>query len=488
MASAAVLLVEPPTNPKFSDHSVIIVGGGLCGLAVAGRLRRRGINCLILEAGPAPRQNPPPEPRRFGAAIEKLLQVDEDAWRFRTSGLPYDWIRVRALGGRSLLWGGWCERMEAQNFRDAASLEASWPIVLAELQPYYRAAERLLCVRTGRMSAYFRQLTHKLGLAVAPKRGAILPARTRVLCGLDLPRPATTRTNCVALRLILDSGRIRGVEVIDTRTHRKQSLEASAVVLCASPIETARLLLASGVRGESGRVGKGLVDHLLATCIAVLPCSAPSRSPSGPLDQCALVPRFVNLGRRRRRDYRSGFTVEVQGPIALKKLGAAGIQGLGIDAHEARQLSYCLVNAIGEGHPDERRSIALHAKECDSLGRPIPVVNLAWSDEQRAMAIDMEETVAAVGDALAPPGSRVIRLRDALRPGGIAHEAGTARMGKNSREGVTDSSGAVFGVNGLYVADASVMPTALDRHPTLTLLALALRTADRIAKDRRHGF
>jgi choline dehydrogenase-like flavoprotein len=112
-------------------------------------------------------------------------------------------------------------------------------------------------------------------------------------------------------------------------------------------------------------------------------------------------------------------------------------------------------------------------------------VNLAWSGEQKAMAIDMEETVAAVGDALAPSGSRIIQLREALRPGGIAHEAGTARMGKNPREGVTDSWGTVFGVHGLYIADASVMPTALDRHPTLTLLALALRTTDRVAQNWR---
>jgi choline dehydrogenase-like flavoprotein len=414
--------------------------------------------------------------------------VDEAAWRFRASGLPYDWIRVRSLGGRSLLWGGWCERMEEQNFRDAASLDASWPVTLAELQPYYRTAERLLCVRTGRLSSHIRQLTQKLGLAVAPKRGAILPARTRVLCGLDLPRPTMLRSNCVALRLILDEGRIRGVEVVDTRSHRRQTLDASTAVLCASPIETARLLLASGVHGESGRCGEGLVDHLVATCIAVLPCAAPSRGPPGPLEQSGLVRRFVNIGRRRRRDYRSGFTVEVQGPIALKELGAAGIEGLGIDARDARQLSYFLVNAIGEAYPHKRRSVTLHANEYDTLGRPVPVVRLAWSKEQKAMSIDMEETVAAIGDALTPPRSRIIRLRDALRPGGIAHEAGTARMGKNPGEGVTDSYGAVFGVKGLYIADASVMPTALDRHPTLTIIALALRTADRIVADGRQTF
>jgi choline dehydrogenase-like flavoprotein len=448
---------------------------------------RRGVNCLVLEAGPAPRRAPAADPARFEAATKPLLRVDEGAWRFRTTGLPYDWIRVRALGGRSLLWGGWCARMEAQNFRDAQALEAPWPVSLEELAPYYRAAERLLGIRTGRVAPFFKQVSQKLGLDVAAKRAAVVPARGRTLCGLDVPRPAKLRTHTTVVRLIVTGGRIRHVETIDGRLGKSHVFPAKAVILCASPIETARLLLASGICGESGQVGAGLTDHLVATCLAVFPVPAHSRIPLGPLERCALIPRFVNVGRKRRRDYRSGFTVELRGPIAADQLGAAGLRALGIDPQEATQLSYCLVNAIGEAHPHERRRVTLDRVERDSLGRPTPVVNLAWSEEQRAMAADMEETAAAVADSLAPPGSRIIRLREALRPGGIAHEAGLARMGTNPREGVVDPWGAVYGVQGLYIGDASVMPTALDRYPTLTLLALALRTADRVAENGRHG-
>ena len=245
--------------------------------------------------------------------------------------------------------------------------------------------------------------------------------------------------------------------------------------------------MASGIRDESEQIGKGLVDHLVATCLVILPNPAPTSGPLKPLERSALIPRFVNIGRRRQRDYRSGFTVEVVGPIAVDQLGAAGMRGLGVDRKDAGQLSYCLIHALGEAHPHVNRFVALDRRQRDRLGRPLPVVNLAWGEEQRSMAADMEETVAAVADALAPPGSRIIRFREALRPGGVSHEAGTARMGRNPCEGVTDPWGAVFGVQGLYVADASVMPTALDRHPTLTLVALALRTADRIAKDGRRG-
>jgi choline dehydrogenase-like flavoprotein len=378
--------------------------------------------------------------------------------------------------------------MNAQNFRDARTLGVPWPISLQELTPYYRVAERQLRVRQGAVSPFFQQITRKLGLKIIAKKAALVPVKTRALCGLDLPRPVQLRTQAVVRRLVIEKGRIREAEVFDARTGKTQPLPISAVVLCASPIETTRLLLASGIHGESGRVGTGLVDHLVATCMAVLPHPAPSSGPLGPLERCALVPRFVNVGRQRRRNYRSGFSVEVVGPIALDELGTAGVQSLGIDAKEAKQMSYCLVHAIGEVHPHKHRSVTLDSSDTDSLGRPVPVVNLAWSDEQHVMAADMEETVAAVADALAPPNSRIIRFREALRPGGTAHEAGTARMGRDPSEAVTDSFGAIFGVQGLYIADASVMPTALDRHPTLTLAALALRTADRIAKDGRHGF
>lgn len=475
------------TKTSDSVADVIIVGGGLSGLLVADRLGRRGLDCLLLEAGPTLKNKRPPiAVRQFDAATKPLLEIDQDAWRFRSTGPPYDWMRVRALGGRSLLWGGWCERIDAQNLRDAQGLEATWPVSLIELALYYRAVERRLGIRTARVSPFFKQVTSKLGLEVTGKRGSVLSQGTRALCGLDLPQPRV-RGHSVALRLISVNGRIRQIELIDTRTGKVQVLSANAFVLCASPIETTRLLLESGIQGESGLVGAGLVDHLVATCLAILPYPAPTLGPPKPLERCALIPRFVNVGRQHRRDYRSGFTVEILGPNSLSELGQTGIHGLGIDDKETKQLSFCLVHAIGEGHAHAKRFVALDSDDRDSLGRPIPVINLAWSEEQKLMAADMDETVAAVADALAPPNSRIIRLRDALQPGGIAHEAGTARMGKRSRDSVVDSTGAVFGVRGLYIADASIQPTALDRHPTLTLLALALRTADRILHDRSNG-
>jgi choline dehydrogenase-like flavoprotein len=60
-------------------------------------------------------------------------------------------------------------------------------------------------------------------------------------------------------------------------------------------------------------------------------------------------------------------------------------------------------------------------------------------------------------------------------------------MGTSEHESVTDAWGEVRGCRPLFVADASIMPTALDRHPTWTLLSLSLRVADGIARRARLG-
>lgn len=66
---------------------------------------------------------------------------------------------------------------------------------------------------------------------------------------------------------------------------------------------------------------------------------------------------------------------------------------------------------------------------------------------------------------------------------GVSHPLGGCRMGKNANEGVADEYGRVFGYDGLYVADASLIPTSLGVNPSLTISALGLRIADRLIKD-----
>jgi choline dehydrogenase-like flavoprotein len=97
----------------------------------------------------------------------------------------------------------------------------------------------------------------------------------------------------------------------------------------------------------------------------------------------------------------------------------------------------------------------------------------------------MDTTIMEMFDGLAPNASVAYALQAAYRY--LWHEAGTCAMGRTPRDSVTDRYGGVWGTPRLFIADASVMPTALGTYPTLTLVALALRTAAHIAAGLAHG-
>lgn len=465
----------------------MIIGGGLSGVLIAEKLAAARLNCLVLEAGPLLERAPPAQPQAFQRRLQSSFAIDEAAWGFGCTGLPYDLPRVRAAGGRSLLWGGWCVRMDQQSLRDARSFEAPWPLKLEELEPYYRQLERRLAIRHGELDPTFCRIRTKLGLQVRPKVAALHSSGLRPFVALDVQRRFSVRPHSAAVRILVGKGgQIKGVEYRDLPSGTNHRICARAVVACASPLESARLLLSSEdlrSRISMDWVGKGLVDHLVASYFVLMPKPAPSRGPLQPLERAAYVPRFVNSGRTHRRDYRGGFILELRGPISLSELGSEDLRKIGVSEKEATGMSYLLIHGIGECGPHPSRFVSLSSDTRDSLGRAVPLVHWNWSPEEPRMARDMEEAAHAIADTLAPTGSRVMRFRDPLRPGGIAHEAGTCRMGRSPSTSVTDPFGGVHGAHGLFVADASVMPTALDRYPTMTVLALALRTADRILDD-----
>lgn len=463
--------------PKYD---VVVVGGGLSGILVAQRLRDAGARVLVLEAGARPPWRLPDPWPAFVERVRPFIEVDPNLWGFRSDGRPYEWLRVRAMGGRSLLWGGWCSRPIEQSWRDAERVGAAWPVSFAEVETYRGRVERWLNVRTAPLAERTGHLRAAIGVEVGRKRCAVTPRGGRPLTALDRAGNLTVRSASVALRLVVEHGAVSGV--CFTADAQVFTEPTRVVVLCASPIETARILVASSVPGP---IGEGFCDHVVASCLAIQDAPVPKGAPPGPLSPAAFVPRFVNLPGGQKRDYVGGFTSEVVGPRSAVHLPEDVCATLGIRAADAHQLSFYVVHAIGELMPDRRRRVTFDKKNRDALDRSRPVFHLGRTADEVALCKDLSETVAALADAIALPGSRIVPIRDPRTISGAGHEAGTCAMA--ARGGVTDAWGAVRGLRGAWIADASVMPTPLDRHPTLTLLALALRTSDRVAEALRRG-
>lgn len=434
----------------------IVVGAGPAGTLVAERLVSRGMKVLLLDAG-----------SRL-ASGHRAPEVDRRMWPFSVSGPSFDWYRVRAVGGRTLLWGGWSYR-----FPDVVFRRAGWPYGLNAVRRSYFEIEAQLGVKEGLIDERYQRLGQEAHLSILPKRGSVI--RGKPWTSVCSPIGRRARPHAVASRLEHAGDKACALEVFDLRTERLQRLRAKSFVLAASPIETTRILLMSELGAMGKRIGRGLVDHMVASYVLIEPAASPSRRGRGPFPGSALVESFVNRGKGTERDYRGGFSIELAGPVPLEELDIERMA----PADELPRTRATVIHAIGEIFPDELRYVDLHPEKRDPLQRPIPHIHVGWTQEDELRAADMKTACRSVADAIAIPGSRLIKFVDPLLPG-AGHEAGTCVMGK-TEEAPCDPWGRLRALRNVWIADASVMPTAGDRHPTLTLLAHAMRAADSAA-------
>ena len=445
--------------PSIAD--VVVVGAGPAGCIAAERLRARGLRVVHLEAGPRlPKGKPAPE-------------VDRRAWAYRAEGGSFDWYRVRAVGGRALLWGGWSYR-----FDDHVLRRAGFPYGGESLAAAYVEIEQRLGVVEGIIDERYAHAAGALDLRILPKRAPLL-ADGRVWTPVGTETARRVRSNNVALRIGHAKGRARTLACLNLRDGMTRMVRARAFVLAASPIETARILLESRVGGAGSRIGRGLVDHLVASYLLIEPRSSPSSDGRGPFPGCALVESFVNLDARSERAYRGGFSIEMTGPVPL---GTFGVERM-VPADEVARHSATQIHALGESFAHDARYVTLDAERRDALGRSIPVIHVASSAEDVALAADMKQACVELADAIAVSGSRLVPFLDPLQAG-AGHEAGTCAMGTND-DSACDADGRLRALTNVWIADASAFPTSGDRHPTLTVLAHSLRVADSVAANTR---
>jgi choline dehydrogenase-like flavoprotein len=475
---------------------VLIVGAGPCGIAVADSLRAQGIASVILDAGVVPPVIAGHQyygnMQEYRELLSPYLDVDQSQWRYRCDSADYDWIRVRACGGRTLRWNGWLATPGDENFSFPATYGKEWPFSLGEMHALLARSSKWLGGQPSNLSPRFRALSQEIGCEVVAKVAAISGDPVRPFCAVDRLASMVGISNSAAkiqlversvvTRLVCGKQNIEAVEYFDLDAQELRYQKARVVVLCPSTIETTRLMLASEIDSLTDvypLIGQCYTDHIAASYLVILPEKFKGDTIPSPLDRGATIPRPA--GVRRSLEQRGGFTIELHGanPPSIYEPEVLAAAGLDCDS----EVSCYSVNAIGELCSAPHRNIAL-ADELDSLGRRIPQINIAWDNEVHALAHAMEAEAERVATALAGKGGQSIKVRKTLTLGGtgISHEASTCPIGHNENSSVVNRNGQVHGVNGLFIADASLMPTGLDCHPTVTVVALSLNTADGVIK------
>src|SRR5437764_4605271 len=150
------------------EYDVLIVGSGASGGMAAYTLTQKGINCLMLDAGPPvdfqrQRELKPAFElpyRGFGqpGRLPHVLQANEfnaNQWADETLNPythdpkePYNWVRVRLVGGKSLFWARMSFRLSDYEFKakDHDGFGENWPISHSDLAPYYDQVEPIFRV------------------------------------------------------------------------------------------------------------------------------------------------------------------------------------------------------------------------------------------------------------------------------------------------------------------------------------------------------
>ncbi len=452
----------------------------------------------------------------------------------------FHWIRMRVLGGRSLSWGRQSYRMGDIDFRcaDRDGYGENWGIEHADLAPYYEKVERYIGIsgiaeHLGQLpdsvflppmaftcgERLFRdRLRARMGRVATIGRSAIItkPHNGRQPCHYCGPceqgcvthsycnSPTTTLKaaldtgNCdllvdaVASHVTKDprSGKAAGVAYLDRVTRVPREIRGKVVVLCASTLESTRLMMHSADYGldfnSSGMLGRYLMDHIyqggasgLMPELEAKPWAGPPRRPNG-----MYLPRFRNIDRPHTNGMIRGYGYQ-GGSHPSFHLGADGFgESYKRAVHELAHWRTSF-NAWCECLPRYDNHVTLSRNRRDAWGIPTLDIHFSWSDNDLAL---WEDARLQAAEMLEATGHKDVRITGRPSVGGFCiHEVGTARMGKDPRKSVLNTWTQANDVENVFVTDGAAWASIGCQNPTLTMMAITARAADHIAEEGRKG-
>ena len=335
------------------------------------------------------------------------------------------------------------------------------------------------------------------------------------------PALATKRltivTNAMAREVTVgDDGLATGVTYIDKNTGRENHARARIVVMAASACETARLLLNStsarfpqGLGNSSGVVGKYLTDTTGTGVRGFIPkmMNGVPHNEDGASGSHLFMPWW---GDNKTLDFPRGYHIEIGGGRRMPGFGTLGgvhlYNGMGADGRlvssggygkqlkdDYRRFYGATVSFAGRGEmiPNEYSYCEIDPAVVDRWGIPVLRFHWKWSDHELKQVKHMQETFRAIihemgGTPMSPMPAA--EQGYGIEPGGrIIHEVGCVRMGNDPKTSVLNSNCQAHDCRNLFVTDGGPFVTNPDKNVTWTILALAMRTSEHIANQRKAG-
>jgi choline dehydrogenase-like flavoprotein len=432
------------------------------------------------------------------------------------AGKPFIWIRGRQLGGRLHTWARHAPRISSEGFlpSDDAVDERRWPISYEELASYYDKVERTLGVFGRRdgipespdgefldpppLTPFEEEFCRRVTASsptthITPARN-VQPNPARI----PVPLALATRTgrlcietDSIVRQILIDAetGKAKGVLVVDRNTKQERPVFGRLIVLGASAFESVRILLNSacpsypaGIGGSSGVLGHFISDHLAHSAVASVSAKRePLLSPmSEPGDAYDWAPRLYIPDLWKRTAPPDHF-------------GRYGVQ---VSFARTPDTWLCNMSFRGEMMPRYENRLTIDPSRADAWGIPVAHIDCTYSDSDLRLLQQMREAgnelAGLAGMELGDPKrgnwlkslarSIVKNESPGVPPGSSIHENGGARMGNDPNRSVLNKYNQCWDCENVFVADAACFPYAPFANPTLTIMALTVRTCDYILR------
>lgn len=477
----------------------------------------------------------------------KHIVVDERENPY--TGTNYAWVRARCLGGKTNIWGRLALRLSDYDFKakDRDGFGENWPITYKDIEPYYDKVDlylgitgvkenlpwlpdslfqrptKLNCAevtlkqgiqKMGRTLTQYRAGVTSDGLkhnkyrsrcygrgACSRKGGCDIHAAFDSPTGLIYPAMdtgnLTVRPNSTVREITVDAntGKASGLHFIDSLTMKDYAVKAKVVIVAASTLESARLLLLSksrahpnGIGNSSGHVGHNFCEHVMGPHVVGKAKDLVGRPPT--LDDGRpggfYLTRFRNLSEKHPKFIR-GYGFEGGSGSSMFPSGTDK-HGFGADFKEEVRKNhgaYISMGGFGEVLSRYENFVDLDPTVKDKWGVPALRFHYKFGENEKNMCADMKETAHEMFEAA---GFEVLSFGDRmLTEGWSIHELGTARMGSDAKKSVLNQFEQSHDVKNLFVVDGSAFVNASCQNPTWSIMALCWRSCDYLADEMRKG-
>lgn len=458
----------------------------------------------------------------------------------------FDWIQGNQVGGRSLIWGKQCYRWSDLDFEANAKdgVAIDWPIRYKDIESWYTYVEKfagisgeklglphlpdghflppmeLNClekhVKSSIESQYkSRYLTiGRVAHLTEPINGRG-KCQYRNRCSRGCPFGAYFSSNAVTLpaaeatgNLTLrpdsavesimydkETGKAKGVRIIDVETHESIEFFAKIVFVNASALGSTHILLNStserfpnGMGNDSGELGHNLMDHhyrvgAMGTYEGFEDQYYKGRRPNG-----IYIPRYYNLNdSTTNKNFLRGFGYQGGGQRGNWSNGV-NTEGMGAEFKDnlMKPSPWTMaMTGFGECLPYHENQMSLNRDLKDKNGLPTVTFDAEFRNNEMKMREFMKNDAV---EMLEKSGFKNVNAFDNIGGIGVGiHEMGTARMGRDPKTSVLNGFNQIHAVPNVFVTDGACMTSSSCVNPSITYMALTARAANFAVEELKAG-